>query len=251
MSMGNSNYNNNERRNNYPTVYSNFKMSNPEADQPTQLSFAFSFNGLLKFIIAPKKGVTQDGYVSYDHEAEVFAYISYTKAKLLSFEIDRLINGEVNSVGVDTKHGILNIAKEGEDDYILTIADIDPDTGLISGSMSYVLKKNTRSINNYNYSNGQFDIKEYPDIELIMIKDLLDEYYKSTTNAVAYSVINANRFNEERTKNSLEAIKKQLNIPTSGQYSSKPSGGQYFNKPQTPSQQTNFDDLETRLEDLE
>ena len=73
----------------------------------------------------------------------------------------------------------------------------------------------------------------------------------SAHNAVAYSVINANRFNEERNKNSLEAIKKQLNIPTSGQYSNKPAGGQYFSKPHTPSNQTNIDDLESKVEELE
>ena len=248
MSLGNNNYNNNEKRN-YPTVYSNYKMSNAESQDPSQLSFAFSFNGLLKIIIAPKKG-EDNGFISYDHENEAFAYISYTKAKILVEEIKRLMNGEIISTAVPTKHGLVCIGLVNGK-YVLSIADIDPDTGLIMSSYSYTFKDNHTAINNYDANSGQYDTYGYADIELYMIKDLLEQYYLSTSNAVAYSVINANRFTDERTKNSLDAIKKQLNIPSSPQYSNKPSGGQYFSKPQTPSQQTNFHDLERRIGDLD
>lgn len=248
MSLGEK-FNNNEKKS-YPTVYSNYKMSNSEANEPTQLSFAFTFNGLLKIIIAPKKGMTEDGYVSYDHENEAFAHISYTKAKILVKEIDRLLNNEAESIAVDTKHGLLMI-NNNNGIYSLIIADIDPNTGLIMTSYSYEFKSSSKAINNYNINNGDFSTYEYPYLELEMIKDLLEQYYLSTSNAVAYSVINANRFNEERNKNSLEAIKKQLNIPTSGQYSNKPAGGQYFSKPHTPSNQTNIDDLESKLSSLD
>ena len=72
--LGENKYNNNGKKD-YPTVYSNYKMSNAEAEEPTQLSFSFTLNGLLKVIIAPKKGVTDEGYTSYDHENEAFAFI--------------------------------------------------------------------------------------------------------------------------------------------------------------------------------
>ena len=251
MSLGDNNnrFNNNEKRN-YPTVYSGYKMSNSEAQDPSQLTFAFSFNGLLKLIIAPKKGVSDEGYISYDHENEAFAFISFTKAKILVEEIKRLKSGEIVSTAVPTKHGLVSIVYNGST-YVLSIQDIDPDTGLIISSYSYEMKTNTAAINNYNTSNGEYSTYEYAHIELDILSDILEQYYLSSSNAIAYSVINANRFNEERTKNSLEAIKKQLNIPTSAQYSNKPSGGQYFSKPQTPSNQANYDDLESRISDLD
>lgn len=247
MSLGDK-YNNNEKKN-YPTVYSNYKMSNAESQDPSQLSFAFSFNGLLKIIIAPKKG-EQNGFVSYDHENEAFAFISFTKAKILVEEIERILNGSINSTAVPTKHGLVCITNNNGK-YVLTIADIDPDTGLIMSSYNYEFKDNHSAINNYDASTGQYDTYNYSNIELYILKDLLEQYYLSTSNAIAYSVINANRFTEERTKNSLEAIKKQLNIPSTPQYSNKPSGGQYFSKPQTPSQQANYDDLESRINELD
>lgn len=245
-----NNFNNNEKRN-YPTVYSNYKISNPEAQEPSQLSFAFSFNGLLKFIIAPKKETnnSQD-FSTYDHENEAFAFISFSKAKILVEEIKRLKKGEINNTAVPTKHGLISIVFD-DTTYILSIQDIDPDTGLIISSYSYEMKTNTSAINNYNKETGEFTTYEYNNIELDFIQDLLEQYYLSSSNAIAYSVINANRYNDERNKNSLEAIKKQLNIPTAGQYSNKNSGGQYFSKPQTPSQQQNYDDLESRINDLD
>ena len=249
LGENNNKYNNNERKN-YPTVYSNYKMSNPEAIEPTQLSFAFAFNGLLKVIIAPKKGTSDEGFTSYDHENEAFAFLSYTKAKIFSLEIrERLLTGLTQSVAVDTKHGLISISnKNGV--YSLNISDIDPNTGLIMTEYSYEFKNVHKAIENYDAATGNFTTNEYPTVEVEMFADLLDEYYKATSNAVAYSVINANRFNDGSIKSSLEAIKKQLNIPTTGQYSQKPSGGQYFSKSQSTSQ-VGYDDLENKIDDLE
>ena len=248
--LGENKYNNNGKKD-YPTVYSNYKMSNAEAEEPTQLSFSFTLNGLLKVIIAPKKGVTDEGYTSYDHENEAFAFISYTKAKILSREIrERLLKGIVPIVAVDTKHGLISVCNTNGV-YSLNISDIDPNTGLIMTQYSYVFKDNNRAIENYNVSTGDFDTYTYPEIEVEAFADLLDEYYKSSSNALAYSVINANRFNDGSIKGSLEAIKKQLNIPTSGQYSQKPSGGQYFtNKPSQSTSQLDYSDLENKIEDM-
>ena len=65
------------------------------------------------------------------------------------------------------------------------------------------------------------------------------------TNAVAYSVINCNRFNDSRVKTSLDAIKENLGISTSYNSGNKGSkGGSFFNN-------SSYDDIKNNISMME
>lgn len=255
-------YENNEKRN-YPTVYSNMRMSNQEGLDPSRLSFSFTLNGLLKLTITPIKGTNENGFAQYDTDNEAVAFISYTKAKMLEKEIRNYLSTGTFSTGqsafaINTKHGLVQIYDgkvEGVDGPLLAIIETNPNTGKVDAKYIYQFKRDYHYIiTNYDESNGNFDTNNYPDIEIEIFADLLEQYYLSCSNAIAYSVINSNRYNQERLNNDLDALKAKAGISTGG--NSYRGGGNYFNRnngnvPPVNQTQNSYQDLESKINSME
>lgn len=257
-----NNYENNDKRN-YPTVYSNMRMSNQEGLDPSRLSFSFTLNGLLKLTITPIKGINDNGFAQYDTDNEAVAFVSYIKAKMLASEIRTyLANGKFSSgasaFAINTKHGLLQIYDgkiEGVDGPLLAIIETNADTGKVDAKYIYQFKTDYHyTITNYDEATGKFDTNNYPDIEVEVFADLLEQYYLSCSNAIAYSVINSNRYNQERLNNDLEALKSKAGISTGG--NNYRGGGNYFNRnngnvPPVNQSQASYQDLESKISSME
>ena len=102
------------------------------------------------------------------------------------------------------------------------------------------------SIENFNDTDSKYNTVAYDNLELEQFKTVLEQFYISMTNAMAYSVINCNRFNDTRIKNSLDAIKENLGISTSySGNSNKSSGGSFFSK------NSSYDDIKDNISAME
>ena len=249
MALGDS-YNNNESKDKKytPNIQSEYKMSNPEGIDPSSLSFNF-WNGLLNIKIAPKKANSNDEFASYDYDNAASVFISHSKARILAEEIKRFIeaNGSIDNVGVNTKHGLLSVSsgKEfGVSSPVLVVRDLDPNNGQIISQYIYQFKTGFH-YGIENFKDSKYSTVTYDNLELEQLITILEQFYLSMTNAMAYSVINCNRFNDTRVKNSLDAIKENLGISTS--YSSKNSGGSYFSR----NNNSSYEDIKDSISAME
>lgn len=257
MALGDS-YNNNEQKEKKynPTVTSEYRMSNPEGIDPSALSFSF-WNGLLNIKIAPKKANSNDEFASYDYDNAASVFISHGKARVLVEEIKRFreSNGSIDNVGISTKHGLLSVCDGksfGVSGPLLVVRDLDPSNGSIVAKYIYQFKTGFHyGIENFNESDSQYVTNNYDYLELDQFVTILEQYYLSMTNAFAYSVINANRFNDARVKNDLDAIRENLGIPKSGNYSNKNTGGNFFKSNNTTSNNTSFSDIQNKISSLD
>ena len=245
------NNNSNETKKYTPSIQSEYKMSNPEGIDPSSLSFSF-WNGLLSIKIAPKKANSTDEFASYDYDNAANVFISDSKARIFASEIDRFIeaNGSIDNVGVNTKHGLISICdgkKFGVAGPLLVVRDLDANNGNIISQYIYQFKTGFHyGIENFNDTDSKYNTVAYDNLELEQFKTVLEQFYISMTNAMAYSVINCNRFNDTRIKNSLDAIKENLGISTSySGNSNKSSGGSFFSK------NSSYDDIKDNISAME
>lgn len=257
MALGDNYNNSNEQKEKKynPTVISDYKMSNPEGIDPSALSFSY-WNGLLNIKIAPKKANSNEEFASYDYDNAASVFISHGKARVLVEEIKRFreSNGSIDNVGISTKHGLLSVCDGksfGVSGPLLVVRDLDPNTGAVIAKYIYQFKTGFHyGIENFNETDSQYTTNNYDYLELDQFVTILEQYYLSMTNAFAYSVINANRFNETRVKNDLDAIKDNLGIPKSGNYSYKNnSGGNFFKSSSTPT--ASFSDIQDKISTLD
>ena len=252
-----SNYNNNDQKEKkyQPTVQSDYKMSNPEGIDPSSLSFSF-WNGLLNIKIAPRKANSGDEFASYDYDNAASAFLSHSKARVLASEIDRFMesNGTIDNVGVNTKHGLLSICDGksfGVSGPLLVIRDLDPTNGSITSKYIYQFKTGFHyGIENFNEADSSYSTNNYDYLELEQFKTVLEQFYNAMTNATAYSVINADRFNQSRIKSDLDAIKDNLGIAKSGNYSNK-NGGGYFNRNNSSNNTSSYEDIQNKISEME
>lgn len=263
MALGNSYEDNNEKKFYEPTVYSDYRMSNTEGVDPSALSFSF-YRGMLKIAISPKKNTEK---IAFDHENNICVYLTHTKARMLAEEIKTLIANPntMNNVGVTTGDGLISFSdgKElGINGYCLIIRKIDEQTGVATSSYAYEFKSDYHySIRNFNdkSKNGTiFDKYFYNDLEVYQFITILEEYYKSATGAIAYSVIDQSKYNNSRmdTKIGLIAEKLGVEFKSAGSRSvgnrnsffNNNGVGNGMNKPTTFRQST-IDDLSDQLED--
>lgn len=212
-------YENNKKNKDYqPNVYSRYSFANSEsAIDPSKASFTF-WNGLLKVSIAP----FIEAKSQYDYENEGYFYLSHTKARILMEELVVFMKNmeSVNSVSVPSKDGILTVSNgmeiHGEIRPCLIIRKIDEE-GTVTSTYLYEFKtKHHYSIRNYEEGTTNFDKIYHDHLELLQFMTLLEEYYKSTSGAYAYSNIDQGRFNNSRINTKLDSIAEKLGIEYKG-----------------------------------
>lgn len=249
MALGNYN-NSNKAEYKDPTVYSNYTFSNPESKvDATKLSFKYWKNSLA-ISISPRKN-TNDSTISYDYQNQITIYLSHTKARILAEQIKALLSDEkLDSVGVNSGSSIITInrgTKYGTSNFVMEIVGLGED-GSATGSIAYEFKGNGYHYGICNIENNGgalgFDRIDYNTLELEQLITLLEEYYKAMTGAVAFSVVDQNKYGSDRT---LDKIAEKLGVNQNNGNGNNYNRNSYFDNPNnarnTSSANTNIDQV--------
>ena len=262
MSLGNT-YDNNARGKKEvydPSVYTPYKMNNAEGKiEQTCLSFSL-WNNSLKISIFPRKNTGVDGQVSFDYDNGISIYLNHTKARMLANEIRHFMADpeKFDNSGVPSGQALITVSRGTEFNSpapLIIIRKID-ENGTVMSSFAYETKNNFFfSVRNYTEA-GQFQ-KSYDDyrkLELEEIVTMLEEFYKASTCAVAFTVIDQMKYENTRQKNVLNAIASKLGVETSGGGSRRSySSSSYFNNASGsgPSNQSGPGYTQTSLDDID
>ena len=204
------------------------------------LSFSF-WKGNLKISISEIK----ESYSGVEYEELAYIHLSPNKAQILKAQLIDFMNLEDTattniSVGVDTGMndtknfiaiGNTNTSTDDDIQRTLCIGKVSPD--------GKVLEKTDFNFNHqYHFGIKWTDVRtmdcetkfrDNTELELFII--VLDEYIKSMTGAMAYSVMDMGRFDYSRINTKIELVMNALGLEVKG--SSKPnynSSNSYFNK---------------------
>lgn len=226
------NYNNqNNNKMVESTYYSRFRIKNED----TKLSLNASFwAGSLKLAITEIGGER-----SFNNKIEELAYIhlSPTKAHLLVNCIDNILSDGFSSnkilgvnTGVGENQGIFVVACENNTPYII-LGKVNP-SGSFINSQKFIFN------NDYQYSINFKDIKslkfekQYDNkLELIQLRNLLEDFSRSSNGAYGYSVHDVARYEISKMNNKLYQIGSKLNTDfASGKYDKGSSSDSFFNK---------------------
>lgn len=245
MALGQNNYNNSNKQ--YPTVYSNYSMSNTESEiEKSRLSFTF-WNNMLKISIAPMKPSTNPNEISFDNDNAGSIYINHIKAKLLYDAINEFqTRGCTGNVGVNSGKGVITISDGAEFNkktICVGIYLVNQETCIAESSYAYEFKNDYYfRLNSYEYDTGKFEKFMDNNMEIELLKAILISYYEAMSMSMAYSVVHATSFDKNKMESRVESIMSHLgiefgkskNYSNNGFNSAKPSG--YA--------QASFDDLD-------
>lgn len=230
---------NNNKEDYRPNTYSPLKFTNITSNvAQSQVSFSF-WKGMLKLEIAMRKK-TADDSVSFDHKAASTFYFSPFTAKIASNQITLFKKGELNSVEVRslTSPTVIRITKpevfkaEGP---CMVIDDVQSKSDVTMGNL-YVFNNSYYGLSNFKEEDFSFDKIPYEELELDLLKIMFDEFVKSSTYAMAHTVIDNNRFNHAALNNKLVALAKAAGIEYKGK-----NNNQNYTSP--------FDDDDTEVND--
>lgn len=245
MALGDT-YNNNEKKNYSPSVNSGYRFSNPESTiDKTSLSFTF-WNKLLKVSIAPKKE-TENDEIAFDYDNAGSVYLSHTKAFIFYKEICKFLEdykeGKAPSnTGVASgKDGLIYLSDGKEfnaEGPCLVIRKIDENGHPVSTFVYEFRRGIHTSVINYVEKTASFESTAYDFIEIEEVANLLFEYYNSMTMAIAYSVQEANKYDNSRINTKLKVIGEKLGADFSknnNNYSNRSANNSYFSSAKSQS----------------
>lgn len=233
MALGDQN-----KKQNYENSYfSRTKFSNYE-DKKT-LSFSF-WKGNLKVSINEIK----ESYSGIEYEELAYIHLSPNKAQILKSQLIDFINLEDSAttslfVGVDTgisdtKNFIAigNTTDSSEKDIqrVLCIGKVSPD-GKVLEKTDFKFNHNYHfGIEWTNVQNMDCETKFKNNVELELFIILLEEYIKSMTGAMAYSVMDMGRFDYSRINTKIELVMNALGVEVKSNKQQNNSSNSYFNK---------------------
>lgn len=244
MALGDYNNGDNNKKKYYePIVYSPFGTSNTDGVDPSAISYQF-YNGMLKISISPMKaGARPDDIQKWDHENAVTIWLTHAKARILADEIRNVLAhpDEVNNGGVYTGKGdsqgfisFSNGKELGASGPCLIVRRLN-ETGITS-SYAYQFKdRSYAAVRNFDQNNiTEYDHINYPNLEIDELLTLLDDYSSSIGGAMAYSVMNAQKYDTNRSNTKMNLIMEKLGIDTSAEYSggTRNSGKSFFSSNQ-------------------
>lgn len=229
MALGN--YDNNKKDKQYiPVYYSEYGTGNKDGVDPSALSYTF-YNRMLKLSISPLK-MNNGDKVSYDHENAAIVWLTHTKARMLYKEILKVLNGEIENGGVNTGNEGLIIFTNGKElgiaNYCLIINKVDENGGILS-SYAYEFKtKHHFSVENFNSKDSSHKKYYHNELEVEQFLDLLKSYYEAMTGSIAYSVLEAERFNTNANNTKLDLIMSKLGVEYKTGMTSRSSSKSFF-----------------------
>jgi hypothetical protein len=152
------------------------------------------------------------------------------------------------------KGGLITISngKEfGKDAACLIIRKLNTDTGAVESSYAYEFKtKFNASIIEYDEKTYKYEqeFERYKNIEILEVQHQLEEYAKAMTNAIAFTVVDAMNYNNNRLFADLDKIAKGVNV----ELNPDRSVGNQFGKPNSLfSRRTNKTEDEVSISDLD
>lgn len=237
MSLGNT-YDNTKKSDTIrdPSVYSPYKMNNAEGTvDKTCMSFTY-WNNSLKISIAPKKQ-SSDGQVYFDYDNGISIYLNHAKARIFAEELRKFVSDPVtfDNSGVSSGQGLITVSRGVEfssPSPLIIIRKIN-ETGEVMSSFAYQTKTDYYfAIRGYSEKGGfEKDINTYSNLELLQLITLLEEFYKATTCATAFTVIDQLKFEHNRQRNVLNSIASKLGVETSfgSNGNRRYSSNSYFN----------------------
>ena len=226
--LGNMNQtkNNGNRQTEYnPTVYSKYTFTNGESTlDRSRLTFSM-FGGLLKVTVTPLYEGSNEG----DKNAALSIHLSVPKAYMLLREIEKYQQDKETGAntnffyGVDTPKGLIGITRGDQfglpaTSDLIVLRSINED-GTVNSNYAYELKTNGYyyAIENFRENDRSFDkVEDYNNLEIELVKKQLSEYVNAMSMAIAYSVVDGNKYNESNTWRSLNQIKQAMGLEKGG-----------------------------------
>ncbi len=254
MAIG-GNYNGNDNNSNKKlyesTYYSRLRVKNDDA----KLALSYSYRSGLLIVEASeiKQG--------FQYEVLESVFISPTKALLFSKEIDKFkeyLNGSKIdpkkafgiTTGMGEKVSYIGFHASPDKNILITIGKIDG-SGNITNSVTIPLN------NEYHYSVEWDNIETmdiskvyHEDIELIQFQNMVTDFARSMSGAMAYSVMDLGRFEIAGIKGKMDPIYDKLGIERRS-FNNRSYGGEnnFLSNAKSTSNSTSFDDIEASFED--
>lgn len=236
--MAFGNYSNNKKQGPYdPTVYSPYKFNNARStvDQ-TQLSIQF-WNNSLRILIAPKNTDSPEDQPTFDIKNSISVYLNHAKARMLHDVLKNFMANpeEYDNTGVVAGSSIISFTTGkgfGSKFPMVIIRKVD-ESGNITSSFAYETKGDYHfAVKGFTETCKEYEKLYYPNLELESLLTVLEEFVKAETRAMAYSVLDAFKFDQYRTSIKINRIGEKLgldmNVSSSG--SARSSSTSYFSR---------------------
>lgn len=245
-------YNNNKKYFD-PEVNTRFVFSNPNSElDPTRLNISY-WAGSCKINICPKKGERADGTPEWDWKNGITAFLTSNKAELFKRKLIAFLKNpdEFINQGVNTKSGIIVISNGkdyGIDCPVIAIKKISA-RGEIESEFAYQINKNYHfSIQNFQ-KDGSYDKTYYNNLEVEQLITILDQFVKASSYAMAYTVIDANRFNNSIHNTKLELVGEKVGVQFKKNGNNKSSESYFYNDKNANSTSSDTETFETASAD--
>lgn len=216
MALGdNTNQNNNkiEAR----EAYSRVRFYNPNSSvDPCSFQINYLF-GMMVGVFAPKTPDSQPESARYDYKNAGKIFINHMDALVLMHEVDLFLQDPMayNNVGCVNNSGSLLSISNGVEFGItspcLVLRKLD-ENGDIVYTYVYEFIGNRYSIRNFDADSKEYDKVYYALAELQMFRIALEEYVKASTNAMAYSMNDLNRYADNNNYERIQQIHDKLGI---------------------------------------
>lgn len=209
-------FNNNNNKQEYSPVqvYSDYKMSNTNSPiKPSVMTHSF-LRSQLVFTISPLKP-SNDGSINWDYKNGLSIYITHKKAFMLAQELKAFKENKDLVCGVTSGNGCINIfkgTKYGVDSPVVVISKLDDKGAVMAEEIYHINMDYHYAIRNFEPNDFSFDKQFYNDLEIDQMIILLEEYYKAMTSAIAYSVLDKNKYNDTAAMNLLKATAAQVGV---------------------------------------
>ena len=219
--MNTNNYQNNNGNDEVftPTVRSSYRFFNSDSSvDNTTMSFNY-WNSLLKISINPI--IVKEGSANkVDTDNHVDIYLSPSKAKMLLYCVQQYKQNPdaYNNIGVNTNKGIIYIANGqkmfGHGGTCIVINLIDNETGEKKAEAAYEFNtKDIYAITDYMGGSDFGKDTSYADnLEFDMFENLLIQFINASTNAIAATIMDVNKYNEARTFSFIKDVRDKLCI---------------------------------------
>ena len=234
------------------TYYSRLKVKNDSA----KLALGYSYRSGNLIVEASE---IKEGF-HYDLIESVF--ISPTKALLFSKEIDKFIEylneskiDEKKAFGITTGMGekvsYIGFSADKEKHIYLTLGKIDG-SGNITNSVPVPFNSDYHYAIEWNNIDAMdLEKVQYEDVELIQFQNMVKDFARSMSGALAYSVLDLGRFDIAGIKSKMDPIYDKLGIEKRSYGGNRNYGGEnnFLSNAKSTSNSTTFDDIEASFED--
>lgn len=206
-----------------PTVYSQYKLINPDSViDPSMVQFSY-WSGLLKIQICPKiPSAAGDTSMSFDTKAGAIAiHLSIPRAQILKDEIEGYLAnpGTRDNAGVATKKGYIYISNGKEFGHpghdCLVIKLTDEETGKVASTIAYEFKKQYHyGIRNLDEEKRTYDsiMDPYDNLEVNELLIVLDQYIKGAAAGYAAATRDALQYPFALLQGAVSAIARHHGI---------------------------------------